>query len=177
LGSRVLTSIVQLGQTRDLIEAHDVDRVSERAAVGVHGPRPRSITIIIREFMRRGVVVRTAINGLTFDGATKDRMQKVVRDALIALMAATAEAQAEATREAQKAGIAYAKANAPHAYRLTCQRLQRSCSLSRQSKFNGLSSQSKQLPIFASAKLCSFWEISRPHGYISLSLSSLSLSE
>ena len=38
----------------------------------------------------------------------------------------------------------------------TCQRPQRSCSLSRQSKFNGLSSQSKQLPKFASAKLCSF---------------------
>ena len=54
----------------------------------------------IRDFMRRGVVVRTVINGLTFDGATKDPMQKAVRDALIAFMAATAEAQAEATREA-----------------------------------------------------------------------------
>ena len=46
----------------------------------------------IREFMRRGVVVRTVINGLTFDGATKDPMQKAVRDALIAFMAAMAEA-------------------------------------------------------------------------------------
>ena len=45
----------------------------------------------------------------------------------------------------------------------TCQRPQRSCSLSRQSKFNGLSSQSKQLPKFASAKLCSSSRgISRP---------------
>ena len=52
---------------------------------------------------------RTVINGLTFDGATKDPMQKAVRDALIAFMAATAEAQAEATREAQRAGIAHAK--------------------------------------------------------------------
>ena len=67
--------------------------------------------------MRRGVIVRTVINGLVFDGATKDPMQKAVRDALIAFMAATAEAQAEATREAQKAGIAHAKATEPHSYR------------------------------------------------------------
>ena len=46
----------------------------------------------IREFMRRGVVIRTVINGLTFDGATKDPMQQAVRDALIAFMAATAQA-------------------------------------------------------------------------------------
>src|SRR5207253_5151516 len=59
----------------------------------------------IREFIRRGVVVRTVINGLTFDGATTDPMRQAVRDALIAFMAATAQAQAEATKEAQKAGI------------------------------------------------------------------------
>jgi DNA invertase Pin-like site-specific DNA recombinase len=35
----------------------------------------------------------------------------LVRDALIAFMAATAQAQAEATKEAQRAGIAHAKAN------------------------------------------------------------------
>jgi putative DNA-invertase from lambdoid prophage Rac len=44
-------------------------------------------------------------------------MQTVVTAALIAFMAATAEAQAEATREAQKAGIAHAKAHEPHRYR------------------------------------------------------------
>ena len=58
---------------------------------------------------RRGVV-----NRLTFDGPTKDPVQKTVRDALIAFMAATAEAQAEATRGARKAGIAHAKATEPH---------------------------------------------------------------
>jgi putative DNA-invertase from lambdoid prophage Rac len=63
----------------------------------------------IREFMRRGVVIKTIINGMTFDGATKDPMQMAVRDALIAFMAATAQAQAEATKEAQRAGIEYAK--------------------------------------------------------------------
>ncbi len=72
---------------------------------------------VIRQFMARGVIIRSVINGLTFDGATKDPMQKAVRDALIAFMAATAEAQAEATREAQKADIAHAKATEPHHYR------------------------------------------------------------
>jgi hypothetical protein len=51
--------------------------------------------------MRRDVVIRTVINDMTFDGATKDPMQQAVRDALIAFMAATAQAQAEATKEAQ----------------------------------------------------------------------------
>lgn len=66
----------------------------------------------IREFMRRGVVIRTVINNMTFDGATTDPMQQAVRDALIGFMAATAQAQAEATKEAQKAGIAHARAAA-----------------------------------------------------------------
>lgn len=65
----------------------------------------------IREFMRRGVVIRTVINNMTFDGATKDPMQRAVRDALIGFMAASAQAQAEATKEAQRAGIAHAKEN------------------------------------------------------------------
>ncbi|MCJ2041972.1 recombinase family protein [Methylobacterium sp. J-059] len=63
----------------------------------------------IRELMRRGVIVRTVVNGLTFDGATKDPMQQAVRDALIGFMAATAQAQAEASKEAQRAGIDHAK--------------------------------------------------------------------
>lgn len=67
------------------------------------------VTETIREFMRRGVVVRTIINSMTFDGATKDPVQMAVRDALIGFMAATAQAQAEATKEAQKAGIAHAR--------------------------------------------------------------------
>ena len=60
--------------------------------------------------MRRGVIIRTVINNMTFDGATKDPMQQAVRDALIAFMAASAQAQAEATKEAQQAGIEHAKA-------------------------------------------------------------------
>jgi len=69
------------------------------------------VTDTIRQFIRRGVIVRTVINGLTFDGATRDPMQQAVRDSLIAFMAATAQSQAEVTKEAQKAGIAHAQAN------------------------------------------------------------------
>jgi DNA invertase Pin-like site-specific DNA recombinase len=69
------------------------------------------VTDTIRQFIRRGVIVRTVINGLTFDGATTDPMQQAVRDSLIAFMAATAQSQAEVTKEAQKAGIAHAQAN------------------------------------------------------------------
>jgi putative DNA-invertase from lambdoid prophage Rac len=67
------------------------------------------VTDTIREFIRRGVIVRTVINGLTFDGATQDPMQQAVRDSLIAFMAATAQAQAEIIKEAQIAGIAHAQ--------------------------------------------------------------------
>jgi len=65
----------------------------------------------IREFIRRGVIVRTVINRMTFDGATQDPMQQAVRDALIGFMAASAQAQAEAMKEAQRAGIDHAKAD------------------------------------------------------------------
>jgi putative DNA-invertase from lambdoid prophage Rac len=97
----------------DLLRAGDtlvvrwVDRLGRNYA---------DVTDTIREFMRRGVVIKTVINGLTFDGATKDPMQQAVRDALIAFMAATAQAQAEASKEAQKAGIAHAHQTNDHAY-------------------------------------------------------------
>jgi putative DNA-invertase from lambdoid prophage Rac len=71
----------------------------------------------IQRFMKKGVIVRTVINGFTFDGSTKDPMQKAVRDALIGFMAAMAQAQAEGTKDAQRAGIAHAKAADPKAYR------------------------------------------------------------
>jgi putative DNA-invertase from lambdoid prophage Rac len=81
------------------------------------GRNYRDVCDNIQEFMRRGVIVRTVINGLTFDGATKDPMQQAVRDALIGFMAALSQAQAEATKEAQKAGIAHAKADRDDAYK------------------------------------------------------------
>lgn len=47
----------------------------------------------IRASMRRGVVIWTIINGITFDGATKDPMQQAVRDALIGFMAVLSHTQ------------------------------------------------------------------------------------
>jgi putative DNA-invertase from lambdoid prophage Rac len=76
----------------------------------------RDVSDSIRHFMREGVVVKTVINAMTFDGSTKDPIQQAVRDALIAFMAAIAEAQAMATKEAQRAGIAAAKSD-PRTYR------------------------------------------------------------
>lgn len=80
------------------------------------GRNYQDVTDTIRELMRRGVVVRTVINNMTFDGSTTDPMQEAVRDALIAFMAAAAQAQAEVLKEAQSAGIEAAKGS-PHKYR------------------------------------------------------------
>lgn len=84
----------------DVLVVRWVDRLGRNYA---------DVTETIREFMRRGVVVRTVINSMTFDGAATDPVQMAVRDALIGFMAATAQAQAEATKEAQRAGIEHAK--------------------------------------------------------------------
>lgn len=74
------------------------------------GRNYEDVTETIRLLMQRGVVVKTIISRMTFDGATKDPVQKAVRDALIGFLAATAQAQAEATKEAQRAGIKAAQA-------------------------------------------------------------------
>jgi putative DNA-invertase from lambdoid prophage Rac len=116
--SGVSTKLVERPQGRrlfDLLRSGDtlVVRWIDRL-----GRNYQDIGETIREFMQRGVVIRTVINGITFDGATKEAMQCAVRDALIAFMAATAQAQAEATKEAQRVGIAHAKANSEaRAYR------------------------------------------------------------
>ncbi|MEM7366769.1 MAG: recombinase family protein [Pseudomonadota bacterium] len=68
------------------------------------------VTTTIRQFMSRGVKIETVINRMVFDGSTSDPIQQAVRDAMIGFMAAMAEAQAEVTREAQRAGINKAKA-------------------------------------------------------------------
>lgn len=87
-------------RTGDVLVVRWVDRL---------GRNYDDVTDTIRHFMRQGVIIRTVINNMTFDGVTTDPIQQAVRDALIAFMAATAQAQAEATKEAQRAGIAAAK--------------------------------------------------------------------
>lgn len=103
-GGRRLFDILRAG---DVLVVRWVDRL---------GRNYRDVTDTIREFMRKGVIIKTIINGMTFDGATKDPTQEAIRDTLIAFMAAMAQAQAEATKEAQKAGIEAAKA-VPDKYR------------------------------------------------------------
>ena len=109
------------------------------------------VTDVVREFMAKGVVIKTVINGMTFDGSTRDPIEQAVRDSMIAFMAATAHAQAEATREAQRAGIDLAKAE--HRYRgrkpaydrptlrIVCHMLGNDAGASSISKLTGLSRQ------------------------------------
>jgi DNA invertase Pin-like site-specific DNA recombinase len=75
------------------------------------GRNHQDVTDTVREFIRRGIRIETVINRMTFDGSAADPMQQAVRDALIAFMAASAQAQAEVIKEAQRAGIAHAREN------------------------------------------------------------------
>ncbi|MEJ0095708.1 MAG: recombinase family protein [Methylocella sp.] len=104
-GGRRVLDVLRPG---DVLIVRWIDRLGRNYA---------DVTKTIRELLARGVIVKTVINSMTFDGVITDPMQKAVRDALIGFMAAMGEAQAEATREAQRAGIAHAKANDPSKYR------------------------------------------------------------
>jgi putative DNA-invertase from lambdoid prophage Rac len=75
------------------------------------GRNYQDVTDTVREFIRRQIRIDTVINRMSFDGATTDPMKQAVRDSLIAFMAASAQAQAEVIKEAQKVGIAHAQAN------------------------------------------------------------------
>jgi putative DNA-invertase from lambdoid prophage Rac len=102
-GKRLLDKL----RTGDVLVVRWVDRL---------GRNYEDVCDTIQMLMRRGVVIRSVTNNMTFDGATKDPMQKAVRDALIAFMAALGQAQAEATKLAQRAGIAHAQANGHRVY-------------------------------------------------------------
>lgn len=69
------------------------------------------VTDTMRTLLTTGVIIRTVINAMVFDGTSTDPMQKAVRDAMLSFMAAMAEAQADAIKQAQQAGIAHAKKN------------------------------------------------------------------
>ena len=70
-----------------------------------------NITIARSEARFAASLCALLIGGVTFDGSTKDAVQCDVRGALVALKAATAQVQAEDTKEAQRAGISHATAN------------------------------------------------------------------
>ncbi len=114
--SGVSTRLVERPEGRRLFDKLRADDVLVVRWVDRLGRNYEDVCDTIREFMRRGVVIKTVINGMTFDGATTDPIQKAVRDALIAFMSATAQAQAEATKAAQRAGIEHAKASEDRIY-------------------------------------------------------------
>ena len=75
------------------------------------------IQLNMRHFLDKGVTIKTVINGMVFEARPADAMGKAVRDAILSFMAAMAEAQAIANKEAQAAGIAHAKQLRPEAYK------------------------------------------------------------
>lgn len=79
------------------------------------GRNYEDVTETIRKLLDRGVTIRTIINGMVF-APSGDPMSRAVRDALIGFMAAMGQAQAEASKEAQKAGIAHTRGLDPTAY-------------------------------------------------------------
>jgi len=99
-GGRRLFDMLRRG---DVLVVRWVDRL---------GRNYQDVTDAIREFMRRGVIVKTVINGLTFDGATTDAMQQAVRDALIAFMRPP-PSSSRGHERAQRAGIDHAKETEP----------------------------------------------------------------
>ncbi len=93
----------------DILVVRWVDRLGRNYA---------DVTDAVRHFIRKGVIIKTVINNLTFDGATTEPMQMAIRDAMISFMAAAAQSQAEALKVAQRAGIEHAKAqNKPRTYK------------------------------------------------------------
>ena len=68
------------------------------------------ITANLRALLSAGVIIKTLTNNMVFDGTVTEPLQKAVRDAQIAMLAAIAQADIEAKKEAQLYGIQRAKA-------------------------------------------------------------------
>ena len=81
------------------------------------GRNYKDVTDTLRGLLDKGVTVKTVINGMVFEANPRSAMERAVRDALIGFMAAQAEAQAEATKEAQRAGIDHHKAASPEKFK------------------------------------------------------------
>lgn len=69
----------------------------------------------MRRLMKAGVRVECTLNGQVFDGTTEDPIQKAMRDAVLAFMAAQGESDYKNRREMQTRGIAIAKAAGAYA--------------------------------------------------------------
>lgn len=70
----------------------------------------------MQRLMKEGVKVVCTLNGMEFDGAATDAIQKATRDAILAFMAAQGEADYLNRREMQRQGIEKAKQTSPEKY-------------------------------------------------------------
>ncbi|HSD35928.1 MAG TPA: recombinase family protein [Rhodocyclaceae bacterium] len=70
----------------------------------------------MQRLMQMGVKVECTLNGMVFDGAATDAIQKATRDAVLAFMAAQGEADYLNRREMQRRGIEVAKRASPEKY-------------------------------------------------------------
>lgn len=90
----------------DLLQAGDtlvvrwVDRL---------GRNYKDVSATMREFLDRGVTIKTVTNTMVFDAHLTDPLQLAARDAMLSFMSALAHADAVAKREAREAGIAHVK--------------------------------------------------------------------
>lgn len=62
----------------------------------------------MRRLMEQGVRVKCTLNGMSFDGREKDPIQKAMRHAVLAFMAAQGEADCTNRVEMQRRGVAIA---------------------------------------------------------------------
>jgi putative DNA-invertase from lambdoid prophage Rac len=137
----------------DILVVRWVDRLGRNYA---------DVSDAIREFIRRGVVIKTVINNMTFDGSTKDPMQQAVRDALIGFMAAMAQSQAEVTKEAQRDGRYRGRkpSYSREQYKAVCDLLSQNANISVIAKETRLTRQAvyriKQFPCEAEATLAAW---------------------
>ena len=89
--SRVTTKLAdRLGGRRLLDKVRAGDQVIVRW-INRLGRNYDDATVTILHLMNEGVVVKTVINAMVFEGSTTDPIQKAVRDAMIAFMATTAQ--------------------------------------------------------------------------------------
>lgn len=91
----------------DVLYVRWLDRISRRYD---------ELHATMQRLMLEGVKVVCTLNGMQFDGAATDAIQKATRDAILAFMAAQGEADYLNRREMQRQGIEKAKQDNPEKY-------------------------------------------------------------
>ncbi len=91
----------------DVLYVRWLDRISRRYD---------ELHATMQRLMVEGVKVICTLNGMEFDGAATDAIQKATRDAVLAFMAAQGEADYLNRREMQRQGIEKAKKDSPEKY-------------------------------------------------------------